>query len=141
TFGMMEKANEITAMKATGISLYRIIVPVLTVGMVLAVGLFFFEQYYLPAANKRQDALWSAMKGKPPQTYLRADRKWIFGQQSSIFYYEFFDPDRNQFGRLAVFQLDPQPLAIPRRIYATNVRWDENLQGWIFAQGWERTFR
>ncbi len=141
TFGLMEKANEITAMKATGISLYRIVVPVLAVGMMLAVGLFFFEQFYLPGANKRQDALWSAMKGKPPQTYLRADRKWIFGQQSTIFYYEFFDPDRNQFGRLAIFQFDPQTLAINRRIYANSVRWDENLQGWIFAQGWERGFR
>ncbi len=141
TFGLMEKANEITAMKATGISLYRIVVPVLGVGMMLAVGLFFFEQFYLPAANKRQDALWNAMKGKPPQTYLRADRKWIFGQQSTIFYYEFFDPDRNQFGRLAIFQFDPGTLAITRRIYANSVRWDETLQGWIFAQGWERSFR
>ncbi|MGH9671262.1 MAG: LptF/LptG family permease [Terriglobales bacterium] len=141
TFGLMEKANEITAMKATGISLYRIIVPVLAVGLALAVGLFFFEQFYLPYANKRQDALWSAMKGKPPQTYLRADRKWMFGQQSSIFYYEFFDPDRNQFGRLAVFQFDPQTLAITRRIYATRVRWDEGLQSWVFAQGWVRSFR
>jgi len=141
TFGLMEKANEITAMKATGISLYRIIAPVLVVGLALAVGLFFFEREVLPGANKRQDALWSAMKGKPPQTYLRADRKWIFGQQSTIFYYEFFDPDRNQFGRLAIFQFDPQTLSITRRIYATRVHWDENLQGWIFAQGWERTFR
>lgn len=141
TFGMMEKANEITAMKATGISLYRIVAPVLAVGMALAVGLFFFEQFYLPKANKRQDALWNAMKGKPPQTYLRADRKWIFGQQSTIFYYEFFDPDHNQFGRLAIFQFDPQTLAITRRIYANSVRWDESLQGWIFAQGWERSFR
>lgn len=141
TFGLMEKANEITAMKATGISVYRIVVPVLALGLALAVGLFLFEQFYLPAANKRQDALWSSMKGKPPQTYLRADRKWIFGEQSTIFYYEFFDPDRNQFGRLAIFQFDPQTLAITRRIYATSVRWDENLQGWIFAQGWERTFR
>lgn len=141
TFGLMEKANEVTAMKATGISLYRIVVPVLGVGMALAVGLFLFEQFYLPGANKRQDALWSAMKGKPPQTYLRADRKWIIGQQSTIFYYEFFDPDRNQFGRLAIFQFDPQTLAITRRIYANQVRWDDNLQGWIFSQGWERTFR
>ena len=141
TFGLMEKANEITAMKATGISLYRIIVPVLAVGLALAVGLFFFEREVLPGANKRQDALWSTMKGKPAQTYLRADRKWIFGQQSTIFYYEFFDPDRNQFGRLAIFQFDPETLSITRRIYATRVRWDDNLQGWIFSQGWERTFR
>lgn len=140
TFGLMEKANEITAMKATGISLYRIIVPVLAVGLVLAVALFFFEREVLPGANKRQDALWSTMKGKPPQTYLRADRKWIFGQQSTIFYYEFFDPDRNQFGRLAIFQFDPQTLSITRRIYATRVHWEESLQGWIFEQGWERTF-
>ena len=29
TFGLMQRSNEITAIKATGISIYRIIVPVL----------------------------------------------------------------------------------------------------------------
>jgi LPS export ABC transporter permease LptF len=40
TLGLMQRSNEVTALKATGTSVYRIIVPVLLVAVMLAVGLF-----------------------------------------------------------------------------------------------------
>ena len=110
TFGLLQRTNEITAIKATGISLYRIIVPVLIVSVLLAGVLFLSDQLYLPYTNKRQDALRNRIKGKPAQTYLRPDRKWIFGQHSDIYYYQFFDPDRDVFGGVSVFQFDPAQL-------------------------------
>jgi LPS export ABC transporter permease LptG len=128
-------------MKATGISLYRIIVPVLITAMLLAVGLFFFDQVYLPHANKRQDALRNRIKGKPPQTYLNPDRKWIFGQHSTIYYYQFFDSDRDQFGNLSVFQFDPATFQLTHRIYAERANWDEHFQRWVCTQGWERNLQ
>jgi LPS export ABC transporter permease LptG/LPS export ABC transporter permease LptF len=140
TFGLMQKANEITAMKATGISIYRAIVPVLVLTALIPVGLFFFEQFYLPHANKRQDQLWNAIKGKPAQTYLRPDRKWIFGQHSTIYYYELFDPDRDQFGSVSAFEFDPATFHFTRRVYATRAHWAPDLQKWIFEGGWERDF-
>ena len=138
TFGLMQRSNEITAIKATGISIYRIVVPVLVVCTMLAGGLFFFDQLYLPHANKRQDALRNEIKGKPPQTYLNPDRKWIFGQHSNIYYYQFFDPDRDQFGNLEVFQFDPANFQMTRRVYADRAHWDDRLQRWVCTQGWER---
>jgi LPS export ABC transporter permease LptG len=141
TFGLMQRSNEITAMKATGISLYRIIVPVLITSMFLALGLFFFDHFYLPHTNKRQDALRNRIKGKPPQTYLNPDRKWIFGQQSTIYYYQFFDSDRDQFGNLFVFQFDPATFRLTHRIYAERANWDDRLARWVCTQGWERNLQ
>jgi LPS export ABC transporter permease LptG/LPS export ABC transporter permease LptF len=141
TFGMMQKNNEITAMKATGISIYRAIVPILLLAAIIPVGLFFFDQFYLPYANKRQDALRNTIKGKPPQTYLRPDRKWIFGQHSTIYYYEFFDPDRDQFASISGFEFDPHTFEVTRRFYATRAHWEPELQKWVFERGWERSFR
>ncbi|MGB9105557.1 MAG: LPS export ABC transporter permease LptF [Terriglobales bacterium] len=141
TFGLMQKANEITAMKATGISIYRVILPVMVIAAILATGLFFFEQLYLPHANKRQDALRNQIKGKPAQTYLRPDRKWIFGQRSDIYYYEFFDAESNRFGSISIFEFDPKTFELNKRIYATRAHWSDTLQKWVFEQGWERTFR
>lgn len=140
TFGLMQRSNEITAMKATGISLYRIIVPVLIMCTFLALGLFLFDHFYLPHTNKRQDALRNLIKGKPPQTYLNPDRKWIFGQQSTIYYYQFFDSERDQFGNLSVFQFNPASFQLTHRIYADRATWDERLGRWVCAQGWERNF-
>lgn len=141
TFGLMQKSNEVTAMKATGISIYRVIFPVLIIAGVLSVGLFFFDQLYIPHANKRQETLRNQIKGKPPQTYLRPDRKWIFGQQHTIYYYEFFDPDQNRFASISAFVFDPETFQLTKRVYASGAHWEEGLQKWVFERGWTRTFR
>ena len=81
------------------------------------------------------------IKGKPPQTYLRPDRKWIFGQQNTIYYYEFFDADKNEFGRVSAFQFDPGKFDIVRRVYAERARWSGDLKKWVFERGWNRDLR
>ena len=139
TFGLMQRSNEITAIKATGTSIYRIVTPVIIAAAVVAAGLFFADQFYLPHTNKRQEALHNAIKGKPAQTYLRPDRKWIFGQNNDIYYYQFFDPDRNEFGNISVFQLDKKNFTVTRRIHADRARWADNLGRWEYERGWERT--
>ena len=139
TFGMMQRSNEITAIKATGTSIYRIVTPVVVAAAVMAVGLFLADQFYLPHTNKRQEALHNQIKGKPAQTYLRPDRKWIFGQNNDIYYYQFFDPDRDQFGNLTVFQLDRASFSVTRRIHAERAHWAEQLNRWVYEQGWDRS--
>lgn len=139
TFGLLQKSNELTAMKATGISLYRLIVPVMALAAMLSITLFLFDQLYLPHANKRQDALRNEIKGKPAQTYLNPQRKWIFGQHHEIYYYEFFDSERNQFANLSVFDIDPKAFALTERTFASRVFWNDSLRKWVFERGWTRT--
>jgi LPS export ABC transporter permease LptG len=137
----MNRSNEITAIKATGTSIYRIVTPVLAAAAMLAAGLFFADQFYLPHTNKRQEALHNQIKGKPPQTYLRPDRRWIFGQHNDIYYYQFFDPDRDQFANLTIFQIDPVSFAITQRIHAERAHWADSMSRWIYEQGWQRSLR
>ncbi len=141
TLGLMQRSNEITAIKATGTSIYRIVVPILVAAGMVAVGLFVFDQLYFPHTNKRQDALRNQIKGKPPQTYLNPDRKWIFGQHSTIYYYQLFDSDKDQFGSLSAFQFDPHTFALIERIYASRANWDERLHRWVCTQGWSRSLQ
>ena len=144
-FGALNRTNELTAMKATGISLYRIIVPILVIASVLSISLFLFDEVYLPAANRKQEALHNVIKGRPAQTYLRPDRKWMFGMQEAgkpghIFYYEFFDPDNDRFANITVFEFDPTTFSLSRRVFAAGAHWDPQIHRWIFEHGWERTF-
>jgi len=139
TFGILQRTNEITAIKATGISLYRIVVPVLIAASLVAGVLFLSDQLYLPYTNKRQDALRNRIKGKPAQTYLRPDRKWIFGQHSDIYYYQFFDPDRDVFGGISVYRFDPHTFQITSRISAERAHWSDPMGRWVYEQGWERS--
>jgi LPS export ABC transporter permease LptG/LPS export ABC transporter permease LptF len=139
TFGLLEKSSELTAMKATGISIYRAALPVIVVCAIFAAAMFVFDQLYIPRTNREQEILRNQIKGKPPQTYLQADRKWIFGQNNDIFYYQVFDPDTNQLGGVSIFEFDPNTFQLTRRIHAAHAHWDEGLNKWIFAQGWIRT--
>ena len=144
TFGVLNRNSELIAMKATGISLYRLVVPVISISAVLAVSLFLFDEYYLPQANRRQEALRSTIKGRPPQTFLHPEQKWMFGRQhpgepGRIFYYQFFDSDSNEFANFTVFEFDPGTFSISRRIFASRVYWDERKGAWQFQKGWECT--
>jgi LPS export ABC transporter permease LptG/LPS export ABC transporter permease LptF len=145
TFGVLTRTNEFTAMKATGISLYRVMVPIVVAAALFAVALFLFDQSYLPTANRRQEALRSVIKGRPAQTFLRPDRKWIFGRQEPgkpgrIFYYQFFDPTEDRFANLTVFEFNPENFALSRRIFAASAHWEPQFHQWVFEHGWERRF-
>ena len=146
TFGALNRTSEVTAMKATGISLYRIVTPVLFVALLLSAALFAFDEGYLPAANRRQESLLSSIKGKPAQTFLRPDRKWISGQAGGngqpgrIFYYRFFDPDHNVFANLTVFEFQPGSFTLARRTFASSARWNDATHTWQLDNGWQRTF-
>lgn len=143
TFGVLNRNSEIIAMKATGISIYRLVVPVVGIAAVLAVSLFLFDEFYLPQANRRQEALRNIIKGRPAQTVLHPEQRWIFGQPNTgepgrIFYYQFFDPVQHEFANLSVFEFDPSTFAITRRIFASRVYWDSDHGTWNFENGWER---
>jgi len=146
TFGTFNRTSELTAMKSSGVSLYRIITPVLFVTMLISAGLFVFDEFYLPNANRRQEALLSVIKDKPTQTFSRPDRQWISGQTNNvgapyrIFYYQYFNAERDTFANLTVFEFDPATFTLQRRIFASSARWDPRVNNWVFDNGWERTF-
>src|SRR5260370_24477983 len=106
TLGIMSKNNEIVAIKASGISLYRLAVPLLLAGVALAITMIALDDTYLPYANQRQDALHNLIKGRPPQTYTHPQR-WLFGENSKIYNYDLVNPTQNLFGGLTVLERDP----------------------------------
>jgi len=139
TLGTMSKSNEIVACKASGISLYRLAVPLLFAGVALAASMFVLDYTFLPYANQRQDALRNQIKGKPPQTYRQPER-WIFGENSKIYNYDLFDPTQNLFGGLTVLEIDPATFEMRRRVFASRARWSASQKLWLLESGWVREF-
>jgi LPS export ABC transporter permease LptF/LPS export ABC transporter permease LptG len=140
TLGVMAKNNELIAFKASGVSMYRLVLPLTLAGALIAGAMFLLDDSFLPYANQRQDALRNQIKGRPAQTYFQPARQWIFGEGNRIYNYELFDPDHQLFGGLNVFELDPQTFQIRRRIYATSATWEPTQNTWALAGGWVRDF-
>ena len=136
TFGVFSKYNEVTAFKASGVSPYRLAVPILLACSLLSAGLFAFDQFYIPEANRRQDALRNIIKGRAAQTYLRPDRKWIRGQGDRIYYYKYFDTTQEAMSGVSVFELDPHTFRLTKQIQAERAHWEPSLKNWVFENGW-----
>src|SRR5260221_12379686 len=66
TLGIMSKGNEIVACKASGISLYRLAVPLLLAGLALAASMNLLDGNFLPSPHQAQDPRANPMKRKHP---------------------------------------------------------------------------
>ncbi|MDD5543717.1 MAG: LPS export ABC transporter permease LptF [Acidobacteriia bacterium] len=142
-FGLLTKTNQITAMKASGLSLYRLSVSLLFSAALISVGMFLLQDFVLPGANQHQDAYRNIIKGRPPQTFLRPNQNWIVGQDSKqlrIYNYKYYDPDRAAFADFSVYEIDPTTNHMSRRIASRHVYWDSYLRHWVFDDGWVRDF-
>lgn len=57
TFGNLSEKNELTALKSSGLSLYRIIRPLFFVVLVISFATFYFANYVIPVANLKWHSL------------------------------------------------------------------------------------
>jgi lipopolysaccharide export system permease protein len=66
TMGNLGENYELTAMKASGISLPRIVAPLILISFFLAIFAFLFSNYVLPFTNKKMTSLlWDITNSKP----------------------------------------------------------------------------
>lgn len=57
TFGNLSENNELTALKSSGLSLYRIMKPLMVVVIIIALCTFYFANYVIPVANLKWHSL------------------------------------------------------------------------------------
>jgi LPS export ABC transporter permease LptG len=142
TFGLLQKTSQVVALKASGQSIYRLAAPALVAAILLSAFVFFNQDYILPFTNRRQNSLrYLIRKGQePPQTFYQTTNQWIFGMDSRIYNYQYFNVTNNSFARLNVLDLSREPFGIKRRLYASRAAWDDATREWVLEHGWERRF-
>jgi LPS export ABC transporter permease LptF/LPS export ABC transporter permease LptG len=138
-FGVLSKHNEVTAFKACGVSVYRLAFPVFVASLLLSGALFAFDYYWVPDADRQQDAIYAEIKGRPAQTFLHPERKWIYGLRDRIFYYKYFDMNESAMAGVSVYEIDPVTFRLKRHISADSARWEPALKVWVFRNGWSYT--
>jgi len=71
TFGDLGENNELLAMKAAGISLYRIMKPVVVLSIFLSIGSFYFYNEVIPVSYKKLIALMSSIRQLRPEIIVK----------------------------------------------------------------------
>lgn len=140
-FGILAKHQELIAFRACGVSLYRLARPILALALGFSGLLFTLDQFWLPQMNRRQDAIRDEIKGRPPRTFLRADRQWTFGLSERIFYHRYSDWNAREMGPVFIYDFQREPFELKRHLYAEKARWNDEAQAWVFENGWVRTLQ
>ena len=71
TFGSLGENYELTALKAAGISLYRIMKPLIVLIVIFTIAAFFFSNNVLPYANLKASSLLYDIKRQKPELSLK----------------------------------------------------------------------
>ncbi len=137
--GILTKFNEITTMKTSGMSVYRIIVPVLVLSVIISFFSFYIQENILPFSSKKADATWNKINDIPPSSYNRLDRRWIAGKNGDrMYYYRYFDQDTALFRNMTILDIDSTSWELKRRIYAEEAEISGNKL--VLHDLWERRF-
>jgi len=119
SLGILAKFNEITAMKACGVSLYRVALPVVMMAAVVSFASFYLQENILPGTNRQAEEVWNRIIDAPPRSTSRVDRRWIVGRERTrVFHYGHFDGVADTFSQLTILDVDPDAWRINRRIFA-----------------------
>ena len=133
TFGLISRTSELTVMKACGISLYRVALPIVLLSLLFSATLFALDQEILARANRRATAIDDQIRGRPPKTFNPLNRRWIIGRDGSIYHYGYFDPRRETLTSLSVYRLAPNAWRLASQTYAATA---EYHGGWTGVNGW-----
>jgi lipopolysaccharide export system permease protein len=107
-FSRLAAENEITAMKANGISMRRLLVPVLAVSVVFSLGMVVFNDQALPRTNHRLRALQGDIARKKPSFALREQVINEVAPNQFFLRTTHLDPETNRMRDVTIYDLSDQ---------------------------------
>ena len=139
SLGILTKFNEITAMKACGISLYRVVLPVIMMGLIVSLFSFYLQDNVIPVSNRKAEEFFEKIHDIPPRSHVFLDRRWVMGKERNrIYHYRHFEPLTATFSQISIYDLDRDGWSLRRRIYADQAGLLQN--GLNLRTSWERRF-
>ncbi|MCO6473979.1 MAG: LptF/LptG family permease [Melioribacteraceae bacterium] len=139
TVGKMVNQNELTAIKAAGVSIYRFIIPFLIIAFLISCFSIYFGGYTVPQANKRRVYI--------EQNHMK---KGLVNAGTNIFFQDtktkivtisYYDVERDQANRISIQEFDDnKQINLKSRIDAEKMKFDSLTGSWVIINGYQRFF-
>lgn len=121
-FSWMSKNNEITAVQISGISLHRLSLPAIFLGILVSLLAFTIQEDVAPDSNRKAKEVLSIIHKRKTKTEVEYEKNWVMGRDNTVYFYNFFDRNKNRFNRFNIVMMD-ENFRIKRRISATEAFW------------------
>lgn len=139
TAGKAANLSELTAIKASGVSLFRFMMPFLITTALISIFSVYFGGYLVPMANKTKINI--------EMTYLK---RGISFSGSNIFFQDtknrivsisYFNPESNVASRVSIQTFDPNDMTkMISRLDASTLKFDSTNNNWLARNGVLRVF-
>ena len=139
TFSLMSKNNEIIAVQVSGISLLRLALPAVFLGLFLSLGVYFIQENILPEANRKAGQVLDVIHKRKSYSDFEFTRNWLLGRDNCIYFYNLYDKAKKRFHYFNVLYLD-RNFSILRRVSARTASWQGEKQLRL-VEGFEREFQ
>jgi LPS export ABC transporter permease LptG/LPS export ABC transporter permease LptF len=140
TIALLTKNSELIVMKACGISLYRVALPMVGAALIAGATLFALEQTVLGPANRQAEAIRYVMRGGSLETFGVLNRRWVMGNDGDIYHYNYFDPRERKFSGLWIYEFNSDMTRLTKRTFAQRAAFIKDAT-WQVEEGWTREFK
>jgi LPS export ABC transporter permease LptG len=132
-FLTLNRFHELTAMKAAGISLYRISTPILLLGLSVAVSALLFQELFLPRLRELGEEVDRVkIRGELPRPLQSRERMWLRSSDTRFFRIELMSPQTSDLFGVTVLEVDTS-FRLRDRFDARQAHWTPD--GWEISDG------
>jgi len=137
TVGRCNRWNELAAMKASGISLYRTLLPLLVASFIISILVLVVGETILPITNERKRGIYDHSILKRTERKGEVTSLRYLGRQGVFYSIQRFHPDEGKMDEVTLVKKDKDGRLI-YRIDANRGEWKEDR--WLLKNGYLRYF-
>jgi lipopolysaccharide export system permease protein len=122
-FLTLTRHHELTALKAAGVSLYRVSAPIVLLGLGVAVGAAVFQELVLPHLNERGEEVDRVkIRGQLPRHLQSRSRLWLRSAENRFYRVELLAPGTSDLYGVTVLEVGPD-FRLLSRLDARRAHW------------------
>ncbi len=124
-FSLMKKKNEIVAIKACGLNIFKVAQPIIITSVFIGIALFFFSELVVPYSSSRSNEIWKfEVEKQDPGLFYGSNQIWYRGPDS-IYWIRHFDNKRNIMERPTFYFFD-RAFRLIKKIDGRRGFWEED---------------
>lgn len=122
-FCLMKRSNEITALRASGFSIFQISKPIITASLFIALGVFLFSETLIPYTSSKSNEIWAIqVKKRDPTRFYGKSQIWYKGEDA-IYWIRHFDSKHKTMESPSFYFFD-RAFRLVKRIDARQCVWE-----------------
>lgn len=123
TYALLARRHEAIAWWACGQSVYRLMMPGLAFAIVIAACSWVIQEHVMPAANLKQDALRTRIKGGEARAITGTGRQWLASTETHRFYSYEYSEEQGVLMEPVIYELDSDAVHLIKVVSGKSGAW------------------